>query len=201
MQHFEFEVSIDNTENDIKKLYTLIRPDVKVEDIKYENFNEGVVNLIVKLDDSKSNSPLVIRTYGLKMKQSKTEGFNLSKFENRELELEALKQASDLGITAKIIATYSNGFVYKYIDGEVSSYELYDSELAKKTAIKMVKFHTMDLKELAGKNPLVYTFLGNDEMKGMAAHFDQIMLSLNIEEYKKYQFILNYKKSTQIYII
>ena len=90
MKSIDFEVTLENSTNDIKKLYQIIRPDVALEDIKYDSFKEGVINLIVTLDDDKHNEPLVIRTYSLKMKAQtkdepkKDDDFDLSKFENRK---------------------------------------------------------------------------------------------------------------------
>lgn len=118
MQSFDFEVTLENSENDIKKLYTLVRPDVRVEDIEYNNFKEGVVNLIVRLDDPIHRQPIVIRTYALKMRaESNKNGddFDISKYQNRTLELAAIKAASDLKCSVEMIATYKNGSVTYFI--------------------------------------------------------------------------------------
>ena len=97
MRSIDFEITADNLQADAKKLYTIIRPGVDVEDIKYAEFSEGVINSIVQLDDPKSKDPLVVRTYNLKLSPVKEDDFDISKFQNRELELAALKRASELG--------------------------------------------------------------------------------------------------------
>lgn len=97
----------------------------------------------------------------LKMLATKEEGetLDLEKFQNRKLELAALKRASELGITVDLLATYTNGFIYRFIDGEQNKFELYDIETtAKQTAIKMARLHAMQVPG-ASKDPIVYKFL------------------------------------------
>lgn len=190
MKVFDFEVTLENSENDIKKLYTLVRPDVRVEDIEYNNFKEGVVNLIVKLDDPKHREPIVIRTYALKIKaESKKngdDGFDISKFQNRKLELAALKAASDLGCTVELVATYNNGFIYKYVDGDVNSIKLYDLDTAKKVAKKMARFHMIDLSGMTSDKPAVHRFLKNESFDEITKTFDQKMKDSRHEEFRNF---------------
>ena len=97
----------------------------------------------------------------LKMKASKKgdDNMDLEKFQNRKLELASLKRASELGITVELLATYKNGFIYKYIDGEQNRFELYSIETtAKQTAIKMARLHAMKVPG-ASKDPTVLKFL------------------------------------------
>ena len=61
MKAFDFEVTLENTKEDVKKLYQLVRPDAKLEDIKYSEFTEGVINSIIKLSDPLHKDPIVIR--------------------------------------------------------------------------------------------------------------------------------------------
>lgn len=187
MKVLDFEVTLENTEDDLKTLYVMVRPNIKPETIKCSEFKEGVINSIVQLDDPISNDPIVIRTYMLKMKklrQQDSNGFDLEKFSNRKLELAALKKASEEEITVKLIATYKNGFIYKYIDGEVNCVELYDLEtVAKKTAIKMAKLHQFDLPE-ASKEPQVLKFAGENEFDQYTIGFDHLQKNSKHDEFK-----------------
>lgn len=160
MRKIDSEVRSENLEEDVKALYRILRPDVAVTDIEYYEFNEGIVNSIVRLDDAKTNDPIVFRTYAIKIKKFQTSSHQSKsfKFINRELELATLERASELGITVELIATYSNGFIYKYIDGDVNSVETYDVETAKKVAQKLARFHDIKLDALARDRPLVDTY-------------------------------------------
>ena len=128
----------------------MIRPEVKLNEIEYFEFKEGVVNLVARLDDAKNRDPIVIRVYEMKLIKKKVEEDKTnSKFEfNRVLELAAIKKASDLKVTVKLLATFNNGFIYKYVDGDQNNPKLYDLDTAKKTAIKMARLHHIDLNEL-----------------------------------------------------
>ena len=61
MKTIDFEVTLENTKDDVKKLYTIVRPEVKPEDIEYSEFEEGVINSIVQLSDPLHKDPIVIR--------------------------------------------------------------------------------------------------------------------------------------------
>lgn len=61
MKAIDFEVTLENTKDDVKKLYTIVRPAAKLVEIEYEEFKEGVINSIVKLSDPLHKDPIVIR--------------------------------------------------------------------------------------------------------------------------------------------
>lgn len=192
MKKIDFTVTPENFEDDVKRLYTILRPHTKADEIKCDQFGEGCLNSIVKLDDSKSNDPIVIRVYLLKLLGSMSEEEREKERDrpslvNRELELEALKKASELDITVKLYATFSNGFVYKFVDAETNSYELYDFDVARRTAIKLAKLHRLDLSGLARAKPAVYRIVGKDdpaeEMK-KRSFFDQKIKECDLEELK-----------------
>ena len=203
MKAIDFEVTLENTKDDIKKLYTILRPEIKLDTIEYNEFKEGVINSIVLLNDPISNDPIVIRTYMLKMKAMRKaagkEDLDLEKFQNRKLELAALKSASELGIffyrfifssfhlfinfffnifkligiTVELLATYKNGFIYKYVDGDVNDAKLYDLKTtAKKTAIKMAKFHHINLDEIANEKPAMIKFTDKATFANATKGFD-----------------------------
>lgn len=183
----DFEVTLENLEADVKHLYTIIRPDVKVETIEYEEFNEGIVNSIVRLDDAKSRDPIVIRTYSIKIQKftTSTHQGKSFKFINRELELAALEKASALDITIQLIAKYKNGFVYKYIDGDVNRVQAYDVETATKVARKLAKFHTIKLDGIARERPLVdlYSNLSADPYLEEKRKFNERMQEGDYNEF------------------
>lgn len=166
MKTIDFEVEANNHQNDIKKLYNLIRPEVKFEEIEYKEFSEGVCNLIVRLDDETNKDPIGIRVNGFKINSEKIKEKDKKMGSNRELELAILEKANDLGICSKVFASFENGLIYKFVDGVTNSFELYDLETAKKTAIKMAKFHRIDVNESgAEKEPVIYKYLGTNDEK------------------------------------
>ena len=167
MKAIEFEVTLENFQNDIRQLYTLLRPGVMVDEIsEFVEIEVGVVNTIVKIDDPKSNEPVVIRVYAMRLLQSMSEEQRKTAKPlriDRALELEAIRKASELGIGPKLYATFSNGFICKYIDGPMGSFELYDLPVAQKTAVKMAKLHRMRLDDkLVRPKPSVYWLVGKE---------------------------------------
>lgn len=112
------------------------------------------------------------------------ENIDMEKFQNRKLELAALKKASELNITVELLATYKNGFIYKYIDGEQNRFELYDIETtAKQTAIKMARFHAMKVPE-ASEDPVVLKFLDREAFAEYTKDFDKKQASSKHEEFR-----------------
>ena len=196
MEKIDFEVTIENYDSDIRKLYTMLRPKVRPEEVQCSGFDVGIMNRVVKMDDPISKDPIVFRIFNLKvletMTQEEREEEKKSKLStvNRELELEAVKKASELGITVKLCATFRNGFVYQYVDGEMLTIESYDFELAKKIATNIAKFHRMDLGELARKQPVGYWHLGKEGDSGAAKKerefLDQKMKESEFEEFRSY---------------
>lgn len=61
MKAIDFEVTLKNTKDDVKKLYQIVRPAAKLEEIEYSEFAEGVINSIVQLSDPLHKDPIVIR--------------------------------------------------------------------------------------------------------------------------------------------
>ena len=124
------------------------------------------MNSIVKVDDPKSNDPVVVRVYILRLLQSMTEEErerqkNQPSLINRPLELEVLRKASELGVTVRLLATFTNGFIYGYVDGTMNSFERYDRQVARQTAIKMARLHRMRLADgMLNPEPAVYRFVG-----------------------------------------
>lgn len=169
MKKFDIEITIENFQSDIKKLYTLLRPEISVDEIsECREIEVGVVNSIVKVNDLKSNLPVVVRVYSLRLLQSMSEEERKKQTArplriNRALELEVLRKTSEKGITASLYATFANGFIYKFVDGDMASFELYDRSVARQTAIKMARLHRLQLgEELVKPKPAVYSILGKD---------------------------------------
>lgn len=199
MKKIDFEVKEDNLEDDLKKLYTIIRPNSNANEIYLEEFNEGIVNSIVRLNDSKNKESIVIRTNSLRIKafkvNSKADDGSVRnqsfKFINRDLELVALQKASELGITFELVATFNNGFIYKYFDGTVNNVYDYDLEIAKNTAIKMAKLHNCikldSLNGLARQRPLADKYAGKepDPFFMQKQYLDELMR--NDKEYEDYR--------------
>lgn len=190
MKKLDFAVTPKNFENDVKRLYTILRPDIRPDEIECDGFGEGCLNSLVKLDDPKNRDPIVVRVYLLKLLASMSEEEReLEKSRpslvNRELELEALQKASELGITVRLYATFQNGFIYRYVDADMNSFELYDFEVARKTAMKLAKLHRIDLSGLAREKPAVYRILGRDDPKcelEQRAFFDRKMRESELEQ-------------------
>lgn len=151
MSKFDFEVTILNYQNDLRKLYTMLRPHIQLDEIsECREIEVGLVNSIVKMNDPKSNEPVVIRVHKLRLLSSMSEEqrekqLNQATLINLALELEVLRQTSELGITTKLYATFKNGSICKFVDGVMNSFESYDLEMARQTAIKMAKLHRIRL--------------------------------------------------------
>ena len=190
MENIDFAVSPENFGSDVRQLYTIFRPGIKIGKIECDEFGEGCLNRIVKLDDPKSQDPIVIRIYLLKLLASMSEEEQEKEkgrpsLVNRQLELAALRKASELGITVKLCVTFNNGFIYKFVDADINSFELYDFEVARKTAIKVAKLHRMDLAGLVREKPAVYKILGKenpDEEMEKRASFNQKVKECEFEE-------------------
>lgn len=172
MKKFDFEVTVDNFQNDIKRLYIMLRPTVKADEIsECREIEEGIVNAIVRVNDPKSDEPVVVRVYLLRLLQSMGEEEREKQKSqpppiNRQLELEVLRNASELGITAKLFATFSNGFIYKYVNGITNCFEAYDLPVARQVAIKMARLHRIRLADgLAQSKPGVSWILRDDNPK------------------------------------
>lgn len=194
LPQIDFEVTVSNYAADIRKLYSLFRPNVQPESVQCEEFEVGVINRMVKMDDPVSRDPIVIRIFRMKIietlsveKQEK-ERANAA-LANRELEVAAVRQASALGITVKLCATFRNGFIYRFVDGEMLTFERYDFELAKKVATKIAQIHhRMDLGALASPAPVVSWMLGKaddpQKMQEEREFIDRKMKESPFEEHR-----------------
>lgn len=192
MKTIDFEVTIENYANDIRKLYSLLRPNANPEAIRCEDFDVGIMNKVVKMDDPDSNDPIVLRIFQLKSLEtmSPEEREKKKRQENRGLEVEAFRRAGDLGIAPKLCATFRNGFVYPFVDGDMLTAEIYDFEIAKKIAAKVAKLHRLDLGAMARQRPDRYweAYFGGErdqaEVKKERDFFDQKMRESEFEEYR-----------------
>ena len=192
MKKIDFEITIDNYKEDIKRLYTMLRPHVRLDEIsECREIDQGIVNLIWKVNDQKSDEPVVVRVYLLRLLQSVgEEEREMQKNEpppiDRRLELEVLQAASELGITAKMFATFKNGFIYKYVDGLTNCFEAYDLSVARQVAIKMARLHRIRLADgLAQSKPGVSWILRDDcpeLVREQRALFDKKMKESEFEE-------------------
>lgn len=146
MKKIDFEVKIDQIERDLKKLYKIIRP--KFEDIKIIELNGGVSNLMFKLDDSINKKSIVIRVF----RPNK-------KFFDCGIEVATILKASELKITANLLGVFDNGMILDYLDAFMNSVQSYDQEIAKLTAQKLAKLHTIDMNGIANHRPLIFKWL------------------------------------------
>lgn len=194
MEKIDFEVTIENYGNDIRKLYTILRPNVKPEEVQCNDFDVGIMNRVVKMDDPVSNDPIVFRIFRMKVLETMTEeerekDKTKSCLTDRELELEAVRRAGELGITVKLCATFRNGFVYRFVDGEMLTLESYDFEVAKKIAANIAKLHGMDVGAMARKRPVGY--LGKESAdpestKEESDFLDRKMRESEFEQFRSY---------------
>ena len=171
MKQIYFEVSVESYANDIRKLYILFRPNARPEEIRCEEFSVGIVNRVIKMDDPTSNDPVVVRIFRMKLRESMTveeleKDLKSASPQNRALEMEAIRKASEVGITVRLYATFRNGFIQPFVDGDSLSFEKYDLQLAKKIAAKIAQLHRLDLRPLAGSTPTVCWLVGKaDDQK------------------------------------
>ena len=115
MKTIDFEVTVEDYANDIRKLYGLLRPTANREEIECEEFSVGLMNKVVKMDDPNSNHPIVFRIFQLKKLERMTpeereKDKMVTSPAKRALELEAVRRASELGITPKMCASFRNGY-------------------------------------------------------------------------------------------
>ena len=165
MKQIDFEVTLENYADDVRRLYGLFRPNARPEEIQCKEFETGVVNRVVKLDDPGSNGPLVFRIFRMRILETlsadqREKQRSSASLSNRALELEAVRKASELGISVSPCATFRNGFIYRFVDGDLLTFETYDYETARKVAAKIARLHRMDLGALAGRTPSVYWVVG-----------------------------------------
>ena len=141
----KFEVKLNNLENDVKRLYTMLRSGVEIGDIDdFYKFKDGIINSMIRLNDPKSKHPVVVRTYDGKLSRNKT-SLNI---QNRHLELVVLEKCSELNITSKLIATFDNGLIMDFINGSAFYIENYGIETSKQIARRLAKFHRIKIDEL-----------------------------------------------------
>lgn len=197
MKEIDFKVSLEDTENDIKKLYKFIRSDVNDNDIEYYQFNEGVLNLVVKLDDAKHREPLVFRSNALKILKLRNEGeertLDPREIRRRVIELASMKKANDLNITVKLVASYKNGFVYKYVDADLNNLDLYDLQMARKVATKMARLHSIDFRKIADEEPAIFSMVNYRDEK-REAKIDKQMKDSSAKEVKQLPLFSQIKK-------
>lgn len=182
MKTIDFEVTLENYANDIRKLYSLLRPTANPGEIRCDEFDVGIMNRVVKMDDPSSNDPVVFRIFRMKYLETMTpeerekDKLNPSAT-NRALELESVQRASELGITVKLCATFRNGFIYYFVDGDMLTTEIYDFETAKKIAANVAKLHRLDLGAMARPKPANYWFMRREvdpaEVQRECDFFDQ----------------------------
>lgn len=205
MQHFDFEVTIDRFDEDVKRLYTMLRPGVELNEIsECLEMEGGFVNGIVKMNDSKSNDPpqdpVVVRVHLVKLIKSMTEEERKKPLPiDRVLELEVLRKSSELDISARLLATFKNGFIYRFVDGVTNTFELYDFQLAERIAIKMARLHHMRLDDrLVNSTPAVLWFLGKDDYsRERRVLFDKKMEESEFEELREH--LPNYSSLSEEY--
>ena len=184
MKTIDFEVTLENYSNDIRKLYGILRPAADPDAIRCKDFDVGIMNRVVKMDDPSSKYAIVFRISRMKILEAmspeeREEDKSRPSLANRELELEAVRRASELGITVKLCAIFRNGFVYRFVDGDMLTFENYDAEIASRTAASVAKLHRMDLGAMAREKPAILWNLGRDrdqaEVQQERAFYDQKM--------------------------
>lgn len=107
---------------------------------------------------------------------------------DKSLELEAVRRASELGITVKLCATFRNGFIYRFVDGDVLTFENYDLDIAKKVASKVAMLHRLDLGALANKTPTLDYILGKaGDLKQLQEERDFLDRKMRESEFEEYR--------------
>ena len=175
----KFEVRLNNLDNDVKQLYTMIRPGVEIGDIEFFPIKEGFMNSMIRLNDPKSKHPIVVRTFdGKKLENETSTNVDYKKnIHNRDLELAVLEKSSELNITAKLIATFDNGLIMDFINGSDFYIGNYDIETSKEFARRLAKFHQIKLDDLVEKRPIVDEFSekGPLKVKKIIKEMDEFM--------------------------
>lgn len=157
---FNYTVRPAKLIEDVKALYTKLRPGTRIENVKTYPLNNGLVNSLIHLVDETTGDQVVFRTFGVKLSRF-ADPTNRTRFvdpHNRELELATLRRASELNITSKLIATYNNGLVMQYIDGDIVRSSTYDIEIGKELARRLAKFHRIKLGNLVRNEPLLDSY-------------------------------------------
>ena len=129
--NIKFEVKFNNFENDVKHLYTMIRPDVEIGDIEFFKYIDRFMNTMIRLNDPKYNHSIAVQILNGKLSQS--------------LGLVLMDKASELNITSKLIATFDNGLIMDYINGDDFYIQNYGIEASKELARRLAKFHKIKL--------------------------------------------------------
>lgn len=193
MERIDFSVTIEKYEDDIRRLYRMLRPKAKLEEIRCSEFELGVVNRVIKMDHPGSDGAIVVRIFRMKLRASMTEeererDKSNTSLPDKALELEAVRRASELGITVKLCATFRNGFIYRFVDGDALIFENYDLDIASKVAAKVAKLHRLDLGALADKRPTVDYILGREgDLKRIQEERDFLDRKMRESEFEEYR--------------
>ena len=151
----KFEVKFDNLENDVKQLYTLLRPGVETGDIESFPIKKGAMNSMIRLDDPKSKHPVVVRTFDSKFARNNT---YINNIHNRDIEMVVLEKSSELNIAPKLIATFDNGLIMEFINGSEFYVQNYGIETSREFARRLAKFHKIKLDDFVEKRPIADEF-------------------------------------------
>lgn len=200
IKKIDFEVTLENYADDIRQLYTILRPTAKREEIHCKAFDIGIMNRVVKMEDPTNDKALVFRIFRLKLLQAlsaeereKDKNKCDPTITGKALELECVKRASEQSITVQLCATFHNGFVYEYADGDMLTAEIYDLETAKRIGATVAKLHRMELgnlKTMLRERPLIYSSLGLEsdpkELKKECDFFDAKMKQTEFDEFRSH---------------
>lgn len=136
-----FKVTIDKVEPEkgIKSLMQKIKPEIDSDELEFVEFNEGISNKLVgcrKRGASRKDLHL-FRLYG-----NKTELFI-----DRKMELETFKLLYSKGYGPPVFATFENGIVYGFVEGEVlDCVTICDDHISKLIAEHMAELHAIPIK-------------------------------------------------------
>uniref|UniRef100_T1J9W0 ethanolamine kinase n=1 Tax=Strigamia maritima TaxID=126957 RepID=T1J9W0_STRMM len=118
--HVEILVNEADPENDIKNVIAAFKPEWKTEEIQFKTSKKeataGLLNTMIKCyTHPKPLDAIMIRVYGSP---------KIAEYLNRINEVKNIKLIHDLyGFAPQLLATFTNGFCYKYICGEIMTRE------------------------------------------------------------------------------
>ncbi|KAJ1678362.1 hypothetical protein EV182_004202 [Spiromyces aspiralis] len=142
------EVRHDHLMSDSKDLITKVFPMWREEDLSLIQCKDGITNKLVKCEDTKSGTTVLVRAYGKKSEL----------IINRRQELQTMAGLARLGLCPPLYARFENGLVYGFIPGRVvQPVEMGYAYISKLIAEKLAKWHMVDLP--GDSNPQLFATL------------------------------------------
>ncbi|XP_050545828.1 ethanolamine kinase 1 [Daktulosphaira vitifoliae] len=132
--HVPVFIDDENVEKGSRDVIKQIRPHWDFEDTKFKLFTDGITNKLIGWFSG--DDGILVRIYGK----------NTDRHIDREAELRNFKILYYAGHAPDLYATFENGIIYKFIEGEtLDTVTVREPSIYRMVAKEMAKFHKLDI--------------------------------------------------------